>query len=593
MKKLEITNKRNAMIILSSIVLTITIATTSGVTIYKKSMVKAADNENTLQTVEVIKQDLEKSLSINGTIAALESQSVTSELSGVKVKSIKVRVGDHVKKGDVVAELDTSTIEKALKQAEDSLEIAKQKDALEMATAKRNYDTAVEQAKIQQERAQREVDKAQQEYEKSVNASDTADGVYASAQENVDSKTGEANYAQGTYDEANGHAKSKAEKYEKKQEKLEDAQKRLTEAERVKTELDGMQEDQVENLNAQKEEAQRELDEAREAVEKAEKEVRKAKHENEQAQSSLESNQNALSDAKSNLADAKADQASAEADAKSKKEGIDGAKDSVTKAQDSQQDIIREGEKSLADAKDSIKSTELGQSSSNISLQQEVEKYKQQIESATLTAPCDGLVTSVGIKEGALYDNGKEIMNIQNDKGYKVNATVDQYDICDVQEGMPVRIKTDSTGEELLEGTVSFVSPIPGGEALSTEQSSGTASNSNDYPIEVSIKNKTDRLRIGMTAKITIVQQEKKGALVVPDSVIQQSDDGKNYIEVVTGESAVAGNSEEKNPTPMTEKIDITYGIKTDYYVEINGKGIKEGMKVVMPTTDYSEDIWE
>ncbi|WP_029319070.1 HlyD family efflux transporter periplasmic adaptor subunit [Butyrivibrio sp. AE3004] len=593
MKKIELKDKRKAGIILSAIVLTITIATTGGVRIYKKSVVKAADNENQLQTEDITKQDLEKSLSINGTIAALESQSVTSELSGVKVKSIKVRVGDHVKKGDVVAELDTSTIEKALKQAEDSLEIAKQKDALEMATAKRNYDTAVEQARIQQERAQREVDRAQQEYEKSVNASGTADGLYASAQENVDNKTGEANYAQGTYDEASGNAKNTAEKYERKQEKLEDAQKRLTEAERVKTELDGMQEDQVENLNAQKEEAQRELDDARAAVEKAEKEVRKAKHENEKAQSALESNQNALSDAKSNLADAKADQANAEADAKSKKEGIDGAQDSVTKAKDSQQDIIRDGEKSLADAKDSIKSTELGQSSSNISLQQEIEKCKQQIASATLIAPCDGLVTSVGIKEGAIYDNGKEIMNIQNDKGYKVNATVDQFDICDVKEGMPVKIKTDSMGDELLEGTVSFVSPIPGGEASGTEQSSGTASSSNDYPIEVSIKNKTDRLRIGMTAKITIVQQEKKDALVVPDSVIQQSDDGKNYIEVVTGESTTEENAGGENPVPKTEKIDVTYGIKTDYYVEINGKGIKEGMKVVIPTTDYSEDTLE
>ena len=44
--------------------------------------------------------------------------------------------------------------------------------------------------------------------------------------------------------------------------------------------------------------------------------------------------------------------------------------------------------------------------------------------------------------------------------------------------------------------------------------------------------------------------------------------------------------SENGNAIPSGERITVTYGVKTDYYVEIKGDGLEEGMSVVVPTYD-------
>jgi multidrug efflux pump subunit AcrA (membrane-fusion protein) len=210
-----------------------------------------------------------------------------------------------------------------------------------------------------------------------------------------------------------------------------------------------------------------------------------------------------------------------------------------------------------------------------LSAQQEVDKITAQIEKATITAPFDGVITVLDVKQGDTYKGG-ELALLQDDSGYKVSATVDQYDISDIYEGMKVTIKTDTTGDELMDGILTFVSPVPKATTASssTNESAG-ASASTDYPIEVTITNPSDRLRIGMTAKLTIIQQEVTDALTVSESSVQIDDNGQPYVEVVTGTDA-DGNQ-------TTQNISVSYGLKTDYYVQIIGDGISEGMEVKMP----------
>ena len=627
-----------------------------------KNTTSANENvtETSLQTVTINRERIEKTLSLNGTIAALESQSVTSELSGVKVKEVKVRVGDHVKEGDVIAVLDTTSIEKSLKLAENGLSIAKQKDALELATAQRNYNNAVELAKIQQERAKRNLDKANNDYNKAVSESNQANNDATNAANKVNEKSSAESSAQKAYADASSEAKQTAKNYENAQVSLETAKSEYASAdeklskakeeyiaaynsgnisgleaeydtakaeyEKAKAEYDAALSEKT-NLDEQAKtddsaemqeklkQAQEKLDEtlaikeAKESVndekkaayeqavnsvdvykksmddaqsdydakayvyEQALNNASNAKTQNENAQSNLESKQNALSEAKSELSEAKADKATKETEAKTKKDGIDTANETVTKAKESQEDQIRENNKTIADSKDSLTSAGLSSGSNTLTAQQEVDKYKEQIEKATIVAPCDGLITSVGVKEGAIYDNGREIAMIQNDSGYKVSAVVDQYDICDVTEGMAVNIKTDSMGDETLTGKVTFVSPIPGNSQASSSQASGVSTTGNDYPIEVSIDTPGDRLRIGMTAKITIIESEQDNALVVPDNVVQTAEDGTKYVELV-------------NADQSTDKVIVTYGVKTDYYVEIKSDKLKEGMTLMVPALE-------
>ncbi|MGN1021934.1 MAG: biotin/lipoyl-binding protein, partial [Lachnospiraceae bacterium] len=66
-------------------------------------------------------QDLTTSDSFTGTVAAVDSQSVVSAISGAKVIEVDVEEGDTVEAGDVIAKLDTTDVEQQIKELEVSM----------------------------------------------------------------------------------------------------------------------------------------------------------------------------------------------------------------------------------------------------------------------------------------------------------------------------------------------------------------------------------------------------------------------------------------------------------------------------------------
>ena len=61
-------------------------------------------------------QDLTTSDSFTGAIAAVDSQSVVSAISGAKVIEVDVEEGDMVEAGDVIAKLDTTSVEQQIRE---------------------------------------------------------------------------------------------------------------------------------------------------------------------------------------------------------------------------------------------------------------------------------------------------------------------------------------------------------------------------------------------------------------------------------------------------------------------------------------------
>src|SRR4051812_8839348 len=71
-------------------------------------------------TVPVTRGNLEETVLASGALEASSVTSVGAEVSGT-VKSVAVKLGDSVKAGDVIAEIDSLNQENAVKSAEASL----------------------------------------------------------------------------------------------------------------------------------------------------------------------------------------------------------------------------------------------------------------------------------------------------------------------------------------------------------------------------------------------------------------------------------------------------------------------------------------
>ncbi len=586
--KIKINRKKAVpVIVIAAMVLS------AGIVISVKSASAKTDDTPTVQTEAVTKQDLIKSITLSGKIISSETYSITAPLSDVVVKQVNVKVGDRVKKGDVVAVLDGDTLEASLKGAETTLSVEKQKQQLELAQAQRAYDDAQKTAEIQAARAAQETADAVKKYNDSVNEN----GSWQSALDGSNSAVSQENQAYDSakheVEDATKRTRSTDKKLTETQNEAEAAKSKLTDkenalsiardAEKAAEEAlkdAGTDEDKkkaealLASKKAAREQAEKEYDSAKAEAARADEAVEEATEKSNKAKYKLEDKQSDLTDTESKLSDAKSKQSEAESSVKSTKDTVESNKESVLKAAQSEEDTNRTNQKNLADSKDSLTSARLSEETALISAEQDVEKIKKQMSYLTVTAPSDGIITAVGVKAGDNYSGG-EIAVLQDDSGFKVSAAVDQYDISDVAAGMKAYITTAATGDEKMDGELTFVSPTTSIETAksnndtSSSSSSSTAAADGDYPIEITIKNPSERLRMGMTAKITLVEKEASGVLSVPGTCIQTDDNGNEYVMVKNGEE--------------TGNVPVSKGIETDYYTEISGNGITEGMEIVMP----------
>lgn len=260
-------------------------------------------------------------------------------------------------------------------------------------------------------------------------------------------------------------------------------------------------------------------------------------------------------------------------------EKLDQAQTSYDNAKFGETTNNRQNKSNITNAQSSLASAKSNRTKQVKEAKKQVEEAQDNLDNCAVTATMDGTVTSVNVEAGDSYTGGT-LVKIQDTGSFEVTTTVDEYDISDVQKGQRVVILTDATGEEELEGEITFVAPSTdsGSDTGSTEGTAGaqaTSSNTSDgYEVKIKVSSQDDRLKLGMTAKCSIVKEEAKDVYAVPYDAVH-NDQGESYINVLED-----GSSDSEN----TRKVTVTKGMETDYYVQIEGDDLQEGMKVVIPS---------
>lgn len=530
--KLHVTNKKKTTFMIAGIVLLLVIIIVV-VSLMRKGKASSTDTvaEEAYQTTPLEKQDVTKEIGLSGTLDSAHSESVSSTLEGVKVKEVCVQVGDTVNEGDVLFRFDSSEIEQKLEAAKKALANEQATKAAEIASNERNYADAQTTQNVEAGRSDQAVNQAADAYNAAVSSKTTAESAYQSAVSDRKSQEKAVKKAK----EATANAK-KDEKSAKKS--LEEAQKSGDE----------------------------------QSAASAQAAYDAAASQKKQADKSLENAQAALTSSK-------AEEVERQSQVTSATDAVNSASSSLQQAQNDRDDSKRNNAKNVADSKDTLDNARRSNSADSQS-GQDVKNYEDQLEQCTVKAASSGVITSVGAKVGDTYNNGV-LATIQDEKNYVVTAMVDQYDISDITKDMKALIKTDTTGEEEMNGTVTFVSPVPASVAArsdNSDSSSGSSGNGgNGYEIRITVDNPSERLRIGMTAKVTLIQEEAKNVFAVPDDCISEDEDGNSAIQIL------------ENGEPRS--ITVTTGLKTDYYTEISSDELTEGMNVIIPDVTEMDDM--
>lgn len=199
-----------------------------------------------------------------------------------------------------------------------------------------------------------------------------------------------------------------------------------------------------------------------------------------------------------------------------------------------------------------------------------IQSLQDTLADATITAPVSGVVTAVYAEEGQ-PGNGL-LFVIEDTDALKITTNIREYDVGNIEVGMPVVIRSDATGDKEIPGTVTYIAPA----ANKTENGNTlTADDSTvEFEAEVQVNDADSGLRIGMNTRLTVLLEERSDVYGVPyDSVVEKADGS----EVVY---AVEPSSEKEGSYVVTE-VPVTTGLETDFYIEVSGDGITDGLSIV------------
>lgn len=430
-----------------------------------------------LTTVAIQPADLaQTAVSAAGNLTLVSERSVALAVDGV-VDEINVAVGDSVKAGDLLLKLDTTALERAVTQAQLTVETAKLALA-DLQTPATASDLAVAEANLTEAK----------ENLADVQAGPSAAEI-AAAQSSLAA-------AQASYSEL--QAGPSVDELTQLSASLKKAEITLAEAQRSYDQIAWRNDVGMTSQAADLQSATIDYESAKAAY--AETTASASTSELQSAISSVQNAQATLSDLQSSPS--AADIASAEAQ-------------------------VTEAEATLTELQTGATANELR--NAQITLQQaliELETAYRDLESATVMAPIDGVVLSLDAEIGVRSSSGSIVATIADPSQLDLEISVAEADIANVEVGQTAEIEIDALPGQSFSGVVQRITPA-------TDSDSSAVS----YPVTIRLSDAhlADVLP-GMNAVATLASNTAIGpdSWLVPTNGLVKEDDSST-VTVVRG----------------------------------------------------------
>ncbi len=197
---------------------------------------------------------------------------------------------------------------------------------------------------------------------------------------------------------------------------------------------------------------------------------------------------------------------------------------------------------------------------------------RTQLSKAKVTAPISGTVDDIMIKEGEMAGPGRPVARIVNlDKVY-VEADVSEKYLKEITKGKPVILyfpELDTTLQAKVDYTGNFIHP-----------------NNRTFKIRVYLKNKDNLFKPNLTGQIKVLDYQKDKTLVLPLSLVQEDNEGKNFVFVLEPDQDVSQVFTVKKRYVETGlnyngKVEILSGLQPGDVIIVSGaRGLTEGDRV-------------
>ncbi|TGE34771.1 HlyD family efflux transporter periplasmic adaptor subunit [Desulfosporosinus fructosivorans] len=202
-----------------------------------------------------------------------------------------------------------------------------------------------------------------------------------------------------------------------------------------------------------------------------------------------------------------------------------------------------------------------------------LQKLEKDLADSVIKAPITGTVTSIYAVVGAI-ENGL-LFVVEDTDNLKVTTNVKEYDMGKVNPEQIVYIKSDATGDKIINGRIVSISPS------STKDAAGKSNTSSNVIFEtrVDVIDKNPGLKIGMNARLNIILDKKSNVYAVPYEAITKN---SNNQDVVYAIASVNGKK-------MVKELIVSTGLETDLYTEISGEELTDGTEIINDVTGVKD----
>ncbi len=501
--------------------------------------------------------------SFTGTVEPESEQTISASVQGVRVTAVNVKRGDHVKKGDIIATLDSKNVDRQIAQAEASLQQSKRAGELSVQQAQQSYGNL-------QSNIANDLDQSTQSAKAALdNATETYSNLVYNIQNNLDSQLQAAqnqvnssfvnlvNAQNGYNDEVKLNNQQLSSLILNSQQAVESAYQNVLSAQQSVSQAQDAKEHAAQvaadkGLEYDSFSDDQRIDSAKMSVEAAWLSYRHATDSYKAAKINEESRLTSLYDSLLSAQDTYLQAVdSYNATVNSLQQQLVTLLRNVQVAQKNYDIAVNGNTQQLQSLATSIANAQNGADTTATELS--IEGQKANLDDYVIKAEMDGEVTVLDIKEGDVLSttNMLNLGRISQFDKMKIKVKIGEYDIQGAEEGSPVTVYIDALDKE-YDGKISYISRV------------ATVDSGVSY-FESEVEFVPDNeVRSGMSGEVKLITTDVKNVLTIPNDAIQSNSDGTSYVQI----SSDGGKTMTQQP--------ITTGATDGKYTEVT-EGLAEG----------------
>jgi len=191
------------------------------------------------------------------------------------------------------------------------------------------------------------------------------------------------------------------------------------------------------------------------------------------------------------------------------------------------------------------------------SLEKRLANLQEQLSFTKVTAPFDGVIENLMIKEGEIAAPGRQLMQIYNLSEMKILADIPETYISRIKKGDTVIVNFDDINFENKKIPVYRVGNV-------------IDPNNRTFKIELRLRNEKAQIKPNMVARLKVKDYENPNAFILPAPLVKKDFD-KEFLFI----------AERKNNTAVAKKVYVTTNMTYNGNMEITG-GLHDNDEVII-----------